>query len=272
MCDQVTDRFTADALPAHEIAALKEMERRNRDEGAAQGYQGYIQILQSSGGTFQLQAEARSYLRSIAPRRAERVLDAGAGVGRLAMLVAPKVERLVCVDLSAKALRVLASEAQARGIRNVETMQGDLCTIPSSLGPFDCAYAIEVLQLIPSRQEREAALQRLYTLLKPGGRCLISVQCWNRRTSRGGMAKEGFWETGARRMYSYYFTPHELRTLLEKAGFRDIRLRGLSILPGRITRHLPASFSAAEAWCAMLPLFAGIGRLIIAIGRRRVGV
>ena len=31
----------------------------------------------------------------------------------------------------------------------------------------------------------------------------------------GGVAKEGFWETGERRMYCYYFTPHELRTLLE---------------------------------------------------------
>jgi 2-polyprenyl-3-methyl-5-hydroxy-6-metoxy-1,4-benzoquinol methylase len=255
-------------LPPDQIEALKELERRNRDQGAAEGYQGYIQILQSSGGAFRLQAEAGTYLRYMSPRMGERVLDAGAGVGRLAVVVAPRVKRLVCVDLSANALQVLESEAKARGIHNVETVQSDLCAIPSSLGPFDSAYSVEVLGLIPSHRERRASVQRLYNLLKPGGKCLVSVSCWNFRTRLAEVKKEGLWGTGEKQMYTYYFTSRELRALLQETGFRDIQLRGLIILPGRITRHLPPSFSFVETWCSMVTPLAGIGRLVIAMGSR----
>ncbi len=255
---------TADALPAEEIAALKELERRNRDQGAAEYKQGRFY----GKGAFQLQAENLAYLRYLSPRAGEIVLDAGAGVGRLSMLVAPKVERLVCTDLSAHCLAVLQVEAAARGIRNIETVEGDLCRLPGSLGPFDSVYSIEVLEHIPSHRERLAAVRKLYDLLKPGGRCLISDNCWSPRNRRAQAEKEGFWGMGERRLYHYYFTPSEISALLHEGGFRDIRLRGLILLPGRITRFLPLSFAAVESWCSAFSPLAGVGILVMGLGRR----
>lgn len=257
--------FSADALPPEEIAALKELEQQNRDLGAAE----YVQDLQFYGkGAYELECESRTYLRYISPRTDERVLDAGAGVGRLAFLVAPRVKRLVCADLSAHALQALHSQAHARGIRNIETVQGDLCRLPDTIGTFDAAYSVEVVDHIPSHRERLAALRRLYDLLKPGGRCLVSVHCWNPRTRQARMEKEGFWGTGERRLYHYYFTSREIRGLFQEAGFQEIRLRGLRLLPGKITGRLPASFSVVETWCSMVAAFAEVGVLVIAIGRR----
>jgi SAM-dependent methyltransferase len=256
--------LAADTLPPHEIAALKELERRNRDLGAAE--QGPGQFYDKAA--FRLRAENRTYLHYLSPLAGETVLDAGAGLGRLALLVAPLAKRLVCLDLSAQALQVVEATADARGVRNIETVHADLCNLPRSLGPFDSAYAVEVVDHIPSHRERLAAVQTVHDLLRPGGRCLISVHCWNPRSRRGGVEKEGFWGSGPRRLYHYYFSAHELRNLLHQAGFRGIRLRGLIILPGRISRSLPTSLAVLETWCSMVPACARFGSLVIGMGTR----
>jgi SAM-dependent methyltransferase/RimJ/RimL family protein N-acetyltransferase len=259
-----TEAFTADGLPPERIVALKETERRNRDLGATE----YLQQLLAERGPYNLWAEARTLLHHISPHPEEATLDAGAGVGRLALLVAPKVSRLVCVDLSTASLDVIKSQAEIQGVRNIEIVPADLCSIPASLGPFDNAYSVEVIQHIPSDRERRAALARIYESLKPGGRCLISVVCWSSQNRRGGAEKEGFWGTGDRRLYAYSFTPHEIGRLLIETGFRDIRLRCLRVLPGRITRRLPTSLARVETWCSMVPVFSGMGDFVIAMGRR----
>lgn len=256
--------LAADTLPPGEIAALKEVERHNRDQGAREHRAGqfYGKV------AFQFHAENRTYLRHLSPRTGESVLDAGAGMGRLAQLVAPKVKRLVCVDLSEHVLQVLKSETEMRGIRNIETVQGDLCHLPSFPGPFDSAYSVEVVDHIPSHRERLAAVQTVYKLLRPGGRFLISVHCWNPRSRRTRREKEGFWGTGERRLYIYYFTAGELRDLLQQAGFQNIRLWGLIILPEWMTRFLPTSLAALETWCSMVPASVQISSLVVGIGRR----
>jgi len=244
---------------------LKETERRNRDLGAEK----YLQELEEERGRYALWAEAQMLLRYISPKPGETVLDAGAGVGRLALLVAPRASRLVCVDLSSGALEVLKSEVRRQGIRNIETVHSDLRSIPDSLGPFDVAYSVEVLQHIPSDQERRAALARIYELLKPGGRGVISVISWNGRTRRDGMEKEGFWGEGDRRLYVRAFTPREMGRLLTDTGFRDVRLRGMLVLPGLITRRMPASLARMiDTWCSTVSAFSGMGRYVIATGRR----
>jgi 2-polyprenyl-3-methyl-5-hydroxy-6-metoxy-1,4-benzoquinol methylase len=256
--------FSSDAMAPEEIAALKELERRNRDRGAAEYKAGQFY----GKGRFQLEAENSAYLFHLALGRDQRVLDAGAGLGRLALLVASRVERVVCVDLSSASLEILKAEAASRGMGNVETLAGDLCRLPHSLSPFDTAYSIEVVDHIPSDRERLAAVQAMHDLLKPGGTCLVSVHCWNSRSRRSGVEREGFWGTGERRLYHHYFTAEELRELLQRAGFQNIRLRGLNVLPGRIARSLPPSLAGLELACSTMPAFAGFGSLVIAMGTR----
>jgi hypothetical protein len=75
-----------------------------------------------------------------------------------------------------------------------------------------------------------------------------------------------FGEKGTRRLYAYVFAASELRDLLTEAGYRDIRLRGLIVLSGRVTWPLPGLLSIIETWCSTFPYFAGISRFIVAPG------
>jgi hypothetical protein len=55
---------------------------------------------------------------------------------------------------------------------------------------------------------------------------------------------------------------------MEEAGFRDVRLYGLVIFPGWISRRLPLGLSMLESWWARLPALAPCGRLLVAVARR----
>jgi SAM-dependent methyltransferase len=189
-------------------------------------------------------------------------------MGRFAVLVAPQVERLVAFDLSSAALGVLEAETKVRNIANIETVQGDLCSIAPSLGPFDTAYSIEAIQHIPSHRERVAAVRSMLRVLKPGGKCLISVAAWNRRVAREISQKEGFWGEGDRRLYAFCFTPAELRSLMEEAGVKDVKVRGVTVLPGRICRRLPLALTGFEAWCTAIPQLARVSWFVLGVGSR----
>jgi SAM-dependent methyltransferase len=257
--------FSADTFSPEEILALKELERRNRDVGVV-GLK--TADWMAERGPFALEAEARIYLKYLAPHPQQTVLDAGAGMGRFAVLVAPQVGRLVAFDLSRAALDVLVAENKVRNIINVETLQGDLCNLPASLGLFDSAYSIEAIQHIPSHKERVRAVRNMLQVLKPGGTCLISVAAWNRRVAREIQDKEGFWGTDARRIYAYCFTPHQLRSLMQEAGVRDVRIRGVMALPGRICRRLPLALSRLESYCSAIPQLAPLSWFVMGTGRR----
>jgi 2-polyprenyl-3-methyl-5-hydroxy-6-metoxy-1,4-benzoquinol methylase len=257
-------KFNADALSPEEIVALKESERRNRNIGAV-GLK--TSDFMAERGRFANTAEAQVYLKYLAPRPDQRVLDAGAGMGRFAVVVAPRVKRLVAVDLSSTALDVLVAETKVRNITNIETSQGDLCNIPESLGPFDSVYSVEAIQHIPSRKERLAAVRNLCRMLKPGGKCLVSVVGWNARVARE-VEKEGFWGTDDGRLYAFCSTPEELQALMEEAGVRNVKIRGVIALPGRITRHLPLGLTCLETWCSAIPQLAPFSWFVMGIGER----
>jgi ubiquinone/menaquinone biosynthesis C-methylase UbiE len=258
MSERKPPSLAADSLTPAEIESLKQSERRGRDQGAAT----YLRNVRATMGAYRYRAEDLVILHHLGPRAGERVLEAGAGVGRQALRVAPRVGRLVCVDFSAKALEVLAAEAQRRGLPNVETLTADLCDLPATLHDFDRVYSVAVLPHIPSHAQRLAALRGFHRILRPGGACLVEVPCYG---PRARMPKEGFLDGGT---YQYLFSPAELRALLEEAGFVDVSVHGMIVLPGRLTRRFPATLAFLELWCSLVPALAGSARRLIATGRR----
>jgi len=261
MSERKTPSVAADRLTPAEIDALKQSERRGRDQGAAT----YLHNVRATMGGYRYRAEELVILHYLKPHPGERVLEAGAGVGRQALRVAPRVGRLVCVDFSPKALEVLAGEARRRGLANVETMTADLCDLPPSLADFDRVYSVAVLPHIPSHAQRLAAMRGFHRVLRPGGACLVEVPCHG---PRARVPKEGFLDGGT---YQFLFTPQELRELLEQAGFVDVSIHGMILLPGRLTRHFPEAFAPLELWCSLVPALAGGARRLIATGRRPAG-
>lgn len=100
-----------------------------------------------------------------------RVLDAGCGAGHTALMFAPHAAQVVAYDLTPAMLAQVVQLAQARGITNIETRQGDVEKLPFADAEFD---------LVVSRYsahhwvQPDIALAEFVRVLKPGGQFILS--------------------------------------------------------------------------------------------------
>lgn len=94
--------------------------------------------------------------------------DLGCGSGRWALLVAPHVARLHCIDPSAKALDVC--RRKLAGVENAEFHLAGAQDIPLPDASQDFGYSLGVLHHIP---DTEAALKQCVAKLRPGAPFLL---------------------------------------------------------------------------------------------------
>jgi ubiquinone/menaquinone biosynthesis C-methylase UbiE len=94
--------------------------------------------------------------------------DLGCGSGRWAVLLAPKVGKLHCIDPSEKALEV--SRRRMAGMDNVEFHLAGADNMPIADGSQDFGYSLGVLHHIPDTQ---AAMNNCVGKLKPGAPFLV---------------------------------------------------------------------------------------------------
>ena len=113
-------------------------------------------------------------LQVLQPRRGERILEVGPGVGVHALPVASHLIPdgvLDVLDIQQEMLDDLARRAARRGLTNIVPRQGDAQQLPYPPETFDAAYLIGVLGEIP---DPLAALRQLRRVLKRSGRLIIS--------------------------------------------------------------------------------------------------
>lgn len=111
--------------------------------------------------------------RILQPRKGERLLEVGPGVGTHALRIASAVVPgglLVVLDVQRQMLNEVTRRAARREITNIHATNGDAMHLPFSDDAFDGAYLIGVLGEIP---EQDTALRELQRVLKPGGRLVI---------------------------------------------------------------------------------------------------
>jgi SAM-dependent methyltransferase len=122
--------------------------------------------------------------------------DLGSGSGRWALLVAPHVRKLHCLDASSKALEV--SRRRLSELSNVEFHLADAHAIPLPDASQDFGYSLGVLHHIP---DPEAALAQCVAKLRPGAPFLLYL--YYRFDQRPGWFR-GLWKVSdwARRLVS----------------------------------------------------------------------
>lgn len=94
--------------------------------------------------------------------------DAGAGTGRWAQFVAPRVGKLHCVDASPRALDVARQTLKA--CSNVEFHSASIGDMPFADGSMDFGYSLGVLHHMP---DTSAAIAACTAKLKPGAPFLV---------------------------------------------------------------------------------------------------
>jgi 2-polyprenyl-3-methyl-5-hydroxy-6-metoxy-1,4-benzoquinol methylase len=102
-----------------------------------------------------------------------RILDVGCGFGLFAAYFGqthPR-RRIVGVDPSVRRIALARAVAQSLGLRDHTFIEGDVRDAPIE-GPFDAVYVLDVMHHLP-REDQEQVLERLRSLLVPGGMLLM---------------------------------------------------------------------------------------------------
>lgn len=102
-----------------------------------------------------------------------RVLEIGAGTGRIALPLRAAGVDVVGLDLSLPMLERFVTKAGGAG--RVGVVQGDATRLPFRDRSFGAAFAVHVLHLIPSWK---VAVRELVRVVEPGGVLLVSQGWW----------------------------------------------------------------------------------------------
>ncbi len=95
------------------------------------------------------------------------LLDMGCGTGTFALAVAPRCARVIAVDVSPAMVAHVAAAAEARGLANVEVIQGGFLTHHHEGPPVDFVFTRNALHHLPDFW-KAIALGRLAAVMKRG--------------------------------------------------------------------------------------------------------
>jgi len=129
------------------------------------------------------------------------------------------------VDFSTEMLRFARKYAQKFNLA-VNLSMADVRYLPYGDDSFDWAISVATYHHIRGQENRQAALNELRRVLKPGGEAFITV--WNRWQPGFWFNRKEVdvpWRTKGKTLYRYYylFSYRELEKLVEKAGFKVLK-------------------------------------------------
>ncbi|MCE7915789.1 MAG: class I SAM-dependent methyltransferase [Nitrosomonas sp. PRO4] len=183
------------------------------------------------------------------------ICDAGCGVGIYTREIARRFpeNKIWAVDFSSASLDIVKSNNDSD---NIHTVVGNLVdfNLPQTVNAILCTEAI---LHIPSEHHREIAMKNLFSLLAPGGRIVIAVVPYTKRSQSkvtDGRGKGGY--------YSYRFTPNELVSLVKSAGFLKVSVRGCVNFRGFIRSRLPKWLWWTDVAFSHIPFSSRFGHLI----------
>jgi glycosyltransferase involved in cell wall biosynthesis/SAM-dependent methyltransferase len=127
------------------------------------------------------------YRRFLKPT--DRVLDIGAGTGSHTFIAAECCQDVVGIEYDPKNLTTCIRRRDERGLKNVEFLNGNAEErLPFEDQHFDVVMLLDVLEHL---NQRDAALQEVRRVLKPGGRLLVAIPnrqtSWKRALLRAGL-------------------------------------------------------------------------------------
>ncbi len=215
-------RFVADDDPVTEEESWKRSERRKRDEEAA--------VYDSMFTGYRNAVECQTILRQLRPKSQDRIVEIGAGTGRITAAYAARVKSILAVDFSYDSLRVIAQRLERSPV-DLCLVQADASLLPIRTGSFSKAVSAQVLEHLPGSMERANAIGEFSRILRPGGTLVITVYYYSpekrlrhRRQPSDRTMKEGSHSDGA--IYFYNFGYGELKRLLN-GHIKVDRMRGI---------------------------------------------
>ena|GEM_PF-3249606 len=212
-----------------DLKALRERERRFREKGLP------FEVFTIKTKTrWWNRVELQNVLSYLDPEGGEDVIDVGCSDGRFLGYLYGRFPgcRLFGIDFARNSLKVLKN----KGFRS-HIVCGDICEMPFKPGSFDHAVAVQVIQQIPSREERIKVLRDINRMLRDGGTMVVTLlnqKAWYHLVKGG---KEGPLIT-AEDLCVYLYDPADIRREFEEAGFSVSRIAGINNLPAGYLKRL----------------------------------
>ncbi|MEM6501030.1 MAG: class I SAM-dependent methyltransferase [Cyanobacteria bacterium P01_C01_bin.89] len=124
-------------------------------------------------------ADEASYERKLAVTREYlnpemELLEIGCGTGSTALLHAPYVKHIRAIDFSEKMIEIAQGKAAAQNIENVTFEQSTIDDLNAPDQSLDMVLGLSILHLL---KDKEAAIAKVYKMLKPGGLFVSSTAC-----------------------------------------------------------------------------------------------
>jgi len=148
------------------------------------------------------------------------VLDLGSGAGIDCFLAAKKVGargHVIGVDMTPEMIGKARENARKGHYPNVEFRLGEIEHLPVADASVDVVVSNCVINLVP---DKGSVYREAFRVLRPGGHLAISDVVATRRLSARERADPSLWSSCS----SGALEEKEVRSLLRRAGFRDIHL------------------------------------------------
>ena len=153
----------------------------------------------------------------------DKVLEFACGTGIVTALVAPHVHSIRAIDISDEMVSRAKEKTYTLDLSNVEVTQTDLFDPCLPGGSFDAVMAFNVLLYVDNFEE---VMQRIKSLLKPGGMFLSATDCLGGNFSKAAVQK--FWRSRTGKMpYVGFFSQKGLIRKIERAGFTVLESENL---------------------------------------------
>lgn len=204
----------------------------------------------------------------------DRVLDFGCGDGRYIGVLLEAGASAIAYDISKVAIDTVAttygSDIKAGRLQTVG------CTLDALVGavaPGSCDVALlmfGVLGHIRGDAQRVETLRAVRSLMKPGGRLVVTVPNRARRFAKeqadcrdmvaagaledGDILYQRHDASGSIDMFYHLFTPDSFADLLARSGFDTQRMVAESVMPERSVLSLPGGALIDRALMAAVPL------------------
>jgi ubiquinone/menaquinone biosynthesis C-methylase UbiE len=106
------------------------------------------------------------------PRKTDVVMEIGAGTGVVSLLLAPKVKRIIAVDISKEMLRIAKEKATEAGINNIEFVRGTFHR-PNIAEKVDIIVTIDSLHCTTDGNYKKRAIEIMHDHLKDEGKVFL---------------------------------------------------------------------------------------------------
>jgi ubiquinone/menaquinone biosynthesis C-methylase UbiE/uncharacterized protein YbaR (Trm112 family) len=174
---------------------------------------------------YELIGEIPPVLNKLQLKSESKILDLGAGTGRLTTRLLPLVKEIVAVDFSRTSLEECRKKCeQYIEHKPIHFIHADIEYLPFVSRPiFNHILSAQVFSHLPNSSVKEKGYKKIASILKPKGKFVFTVYNYNRLLQKRGYPQQLYGNSG---IYIYQFTEEELRQELLKY-FKTVNLTGI---------------------------------------------